>query len=60
MCLRFLYLLVLGVFSWLRLAAREGAWKDAEILVHQLCCAPASASVLAKDRGLARDVGGRS
>jgi hypothetical protein len=38
MCLRFLHLLVLGVFSWLRLVAREGAWKDAEILVlhHQL------------------------
>jgi hypothetical protein len=31
-------LLVLGVFSWLRLVTREDAWKDAEILVlrHQL------------------------
>jgi hypothetical protein len=38
MCLRFVYLLVLGVFSWPRLVTREGAWKDAEILVlcHQL------------------------
>jgi hypothetical protein len=31
MCLRFVYLLVLGVFSWLRLVTREGAWKDAEV-----------------------------
>jgi hypothetical protein len=33
MCLRFVYLLVLGVFSWLRSVGREGVWKDAEILV---------------------------
>src|SRR3954462_14809544 len=38
MCLRFVYLLVVGVFSWLRLAGRDAAWKDAEILLlrHQL------------------------
>jgi putative transposase len=38
MCLRFVYLLVSAVFSWLRLVTRESAWKDAEILVlrHQL------------------------
>jgi putative transposase len=38
MCLRFVYVLVMGVFSWLRLAGRQGAWKDAEILLlrHQL------------------------
>jgi putative transposase len=38
MCLRFVYLLVVGVFSWLRLAGREASWKDAEILLlrHQL------------------------
>jgi putative transposase len=38
MCLRFLYLLVSVWCSWLRLARREGAWKDAAILVlrHQL------------------------
>jgi putative transposase len=38
MCLRFVYVLVVGVFSWLRLAGREGAWKDTEILLlrHQL------------------------
>jgi hypothetical protein len=38
MCLRFVYLLVVGVFSWLRLAGREALWKDAEILLlrHQL------------------------
>jgi hypothetical protein len=37
MCLRFVYLLVVGVFSWLRLAGRE-SWKEAEILLlrHQL------------------------
>jgi hypothetical protein len=38
MCLRFVYVLVMGVFSWLRLASRPEAWKDAEILLlrHQL------------------------
>src|ERR1700737_5423469 len=38
MCLRFVYVLVIGVFSWLRLAGRQEAWKDAEILLlrHQL------------------------
>jgi putative transposase len=38
MCLRFVYLLVVGAFSWLRLAGREESWKDAEILLlrHQL------------------------
>src|SRR3954452_5308726 len=33
MCLRFVYVLVVGVFSWLRLAGRQEAWKDAEILL---------------------------
>jgi putative transposase len=38
MCLRFVYLLVVGAFSWLRLAGRTEAWKEAEILLlrHQL------------------------
>jgi hypothetical protein len=38
MCLRFVYHLVVSVFSWIRLARRQGAWKDAEILLlrHQL------------------------
>ena len=38
MCLRFVYLLVVGMFSWLRMASREACWKDAEILLlrHQL------------------------
>jgi hypothetical protein len=38
MCLRFVYLIVVSVFSWMRLAHRQGAWKDAEILLlrHQL------------------------
>jgi putative transposase len=38
MCLRFVYLLIVNAFSWMRLARREGAWKDAEILLlrHQL------------------------
>jgi hypothetical protein len=44
MCLRFVYLLVSAVFSWLRLVTRESAWKDAEILVlrHQLAVLSAS------------------
>jgi putative transposase len=33
MCLRFVYLLVVSVFSWMRLARRQGAWKDGEILL---------------------------
>jgi hypothetical protein len=38
MCLRFVYLLVVTQLSWMRLARRPGAWKDAEILLlrHQL------------------------
>ncbi|MCW2938274.1 MAG: hypothetical protein JWN00_1259, partial [Actinomycetia bacterium] len=38
MCLRFVYLLIVSAFSWMRLAHRQGAWKEAEILLlrHQL------------------------
>jgi putative transposase len=38
MCLRFVYMLVVSAFSWLRLACRQSAWKEAEILLlrHQL------------------------
>jgi putative transposase len=39
MCLRFVYILVVSAFSWLRLAGtHKEAWKDAEILLlrHQL------------------------
>jgi hypothetical protein len=38
MCLRFVYLLIVGMFSWLRLVGREEVWKDAEILLlrHQV------------------------
>ena len=38
MCLRFVHLLVVSLFSWLRLAGREASWKEAEILLlrHQL------------------------
>ena len=38
MCLRFVYLLVVNAFSWIRVARRQGAWKDAEIMLlrHQL------------------------
>jgi hypothetical protein len=38
MCLRFVYLLVVSAFSWMRLARRQGTWKEAEILLlrHQL------------------------
>jgi putative transposase len=38
MCLRFVFLLVTRLATWLRLSRRAGSWKDAEILFlrHQL------------------------
>jgi hypothetical protein len=33
MCLRFVYLLIVSALSWMRLARRQGAWKEAEIRV---------------------------
>jgi hypothetical protein len=38
MCLRFVFLLITRVVSWLRLYRREEAWKTAGILIlhHQL------------------------
>src|ERR1035437_8333715 len=38
MCLRFTFLLITRVVSWLRLSQREETWKTAEILIlrHQL------------------------
>ena len=38
MCLRFAFLLITRMISWLRLSRREGAWQVAEILIlrHQL------------------------
>jgi len=37
MCLRFVFLLITQVASWLRLSRHEEAWKTAEILLrHQL------------------------
>jgi hypothetical protein len=38
MCLRFVFLLIMRLISWLRLSQREETWKTAEILVlrHQL------------------------
>lgn len=38
MCLRLIYLIVVGVVSWLRPAGKEASWKDAEIMLlrHQL------------------------
>src|ERR1035441_5482073 len=38
MCLRFLFLLITRVITWLRLSRREEAWKTAEILIlrHQV------------------------
>jgi hypothetical protein len=38
MCLRFTFLLITRVASWLRLSQREETWKTAEILIlrHQL------------------------
>src|SRR6266496_6867532 len=41
MCLRFVFLLITRVASWLRLSRREEAWQTAEILIlrHQLAVA---------------------
>src|SRR6266581_5312070 len=36
MCLRFVFLLITRMTSWLRLSGREEAWQTAEILLHQL------------------------
>jgi hypothetical protein len=38
MCLRFAFLLITRMISWLQLSRREGAWQAAEILIlrHQL------------------------
>ena len=38
MCLRFVFLLITRMTSWLRLSRREEAWQTAEILIlrHQL------------------------
>ena len=38
MCLRFVFLLITRLISWLRLSQREETWKTAEILIlrHQL------------------------
>jgi hypothetical protein len=38
MCLRFVFLLITRVISWLRLSRREEAWQTAETLIlrHQL------------------------
>jgi putative transposase len=38
MCLRFVFLLIMRLTSWLRLSHREETWKTAEILIlrHQL------------------------
>ena len=38
MCLRFVFLLITRVASWLRLSRREQAWQTAQILIlrHQL------------------------
>ena len=38
MCLRFVFLLITRMTSWLRLSRREEAWKTAEILIlrHQI------------------------
>jgi hypothetical protein len=38
MCLRFVFLLITRLTSWLRLSQREETWKIAEILIlrHQL------------------------
>jgi hypothetical protein len=33
MCLRFVYLLVVNAFSWMRVARRQGVWKDAAIML---------------------------
>ena len=42
MCLRFVFLLITRMTSWLRLSRPEEAWKIAEILIlrHQLAVLP--------------------
>jgi putative transposase len=58
MCLRFVFLLITRVASWLRLSRREKAWKTAEILIlrHQLAVPqrrqPCRATVNWADRAL--------
>jgi putative transposase len=44
MCLRFVFLLITRVASWLRLSRREEAWQAAEILIllHQLATVAAT------------------
>ena len=46
MCLRFIFLLITRMPSWLRLSRREEAWKIAEILIlrHQLVVPAAAAA----------------
>ena len=38
MCLRFVFLLIMRMISWLQLSRREDTWKTTEILIlrHQL------------------------
>jgi hypothetical protein len=40
MCLRFLFLLITRVITWLRLSRRENAWKTAEILSSSASAGP--------------------
>ena len=53
MCLRFAFLIVTRVTTWLRLSRREEAWQTAKILIlrHQLCPAMAAAVPPVPDLG---------
>ena len=61
MCLRFVFLLITRVVSWLRLSRREEAWQTAEILIlrHQLVVLqrrqPRRPRLDWADRGTSRD-----
>jgi transposase len=54
MCLRFVFLLITRVASWLRLSRREEAWQTAEILIlrHQLAVVPRRPNLNWADRAL--------
>ncbi len=59
MCLPFVYLLAVSVLSWMRLARRPGAWKDAEILLWVGCAGahdPRNQKVLRATEGRGPDI----
>src|ERR1035438_6769901 len=58
MCLRFVFLLITRVASWLRLSRREEAWQTAEILIPAPPArGPAAAAAAPPERELGGPVG---